>query len=215
MPDFVTLSCPTCGGKLKITPDIDRFACGNCGNEHLVVRSEGVVALKPLQESLTGLARAADRTASEMAIRRIQGEIAALQASKGPVRDKLTPLKEIEAAHKKRKDEANFVWQGPLWMAGCYLAYRLILYLEGAVEWVRLIAPLFCPWLYWIAQGGLVLGILACLWDVIFGRRPKMSTTEVENAIRAVEAELASMDETIRQREEELARHRAVASLQG
>lgn len=36
MPDFVTLSCPTCGGQLQITKDIERFACGHCGNEHIV-----------------------------------------------------------------------------------------------------------------------------------------------------------------------------------
>ncbi len=33
MPDFVTLSCPTCGGKLEITDNIERFACGYCGHE--------------------------------------------------------------------------------------------------------------------------------------------------------------------------------------
>jgi ribosomal protein S27E len=48
MPDFITLSCPSCGHKLQITDDIDRFACAECGNEHIVIRSGGVVALKPV-----------------------------------------------------------------------------------------------------------------------------------------------------------------------
>ena len=54
MADLFTLTCPTCGGKLQITPDIDRFACTHCGNEHLVKRSEGVIAIQPLAEFAHG-----------------------------------------------------------------------------------------------------------------------------------------------------------------
>jgi DNA-directed RNA polymerase subunit M/transcription elongation factor TFIIS len=43
MPDFITLSCPSCGNKLQITDDIDRFACAACGNEYIVNRSGGDV----------------------------------------------------------------------------------------------------------------------------------------------------------------------------
>ena len=82
MPDFVTLTCPKCGGKLQITPDLDRFACAHCGNEHLVKRAEGVVALQPLTESLGGLRRATDRTASEMALRRLADELGDLKESR-------------------------------------------------------------------------------------------------------------------------------------
>jgi hypothetical protein len=48
MQNLITLSCPSCGNKLQITEDIDRFACAECGNEHIVIRSGGVVALKPV-----------------------------------------------------------------------------------------------------------------------------------------------------------------------
>jgi DNA-directed RNA polymerase subunit RPC12/RpoP len=82
MPDFVTLTCPKCGGKLQITPDLDRFACAHCGNEHLVKRAQGVVALQPLTESLGGLRRATDRTASEMALRRLADELADLKEAR-------------------------------------------------------------------------------------------------------------------------------------
>jgi hypothetical protein len=43
--DFITLSCPSCGHKLQINEDIDRFACAACGNEHIVNRSGGDVFL--------------------------------------------------------------------------------------------------------------------------------------------------------------------------
>ena len=39
MSDFITLSCPSCGNKLQFTDDIDSFACGACGNEHIVNHS--------------------------------------------------------------------------------------------------------------------------------------------------------------------------------
>ena len=45
MADFITLSCPSCVHKLQITDDIDRFACGACGNEHIVNRSGGDIFL--------------------------------------------------------------------------------------------------------------------------------------------------------------------------
>ena len=80
MGDFVTLICPNCGGKLQITPDIDRFACTHCGNEHVVKRSEGMIAIQPLANSLTGLQRATDRTAAELGLRRTNEELARIEA---------------------------------------------------------------------------------------------------------------------------------------
>ncbi|MBE3067272.1 MAG: hypothetical protein IMZ73_07575 [Chloroflexi bacterium] len=52
MPDLVTLSCPSCGGKLNITNDIERFACGHSGREHVVKRAGGIVSLSPVVEAL-------------------------------------------------------------------------------------------------------------------------------------------------------------------
>lgn len=49
---LLTLSCPTCGAKLELTPDDDRFACPSCGNEHIVLRSGSEVVLKPVLERL-------------------------------------------------------------------------------------------------------------------------------------------------------------------
>jgi predicted RNA-binding Zn-ribbon protein involved in translation (DUF1610 family)/ribosomal protein L40E len=53
MADFLTLSCPSCGNKLQITNDIDRFVCAACGNEHIVNRSGGVITLKTIIEDIT------------------------------------------------------------------------------------------------------------------------------------------------------------------
>jgi ribosomal protein S27AE len=77
-PTSLSLTCPTCGGKLQITNNIERFACGYCGNEHLVRRSGGIVTIEPVIEGLKKIQEGTDKTASELAIRRLQEEISNL-----------------------------------------------------------------------------------------------------------------------------------------
>jgi predicted RNA-binding Zn-ribbon protein involved in translation (DUF1610 family) len=88
--DFITLSCPNCGGKLNITPDINRFACQFCGHEHIVRRHDGVVALEEVMGQInqninavgSGIQRlsgSAEKQASEIAIGRLKEEIVAIQ----------------------------------------------------------------------------------------------------------------------------------------
>jgi len=88
--DFITLACPNCGGKLNITPDINRFACQFCGHEHIVRRHDGVVALEEVMGQIsqnintvgTGIHRlsgSAEKQASEIAIGRLKEEIVVIQ----------------------------------------------------------------------------------------------------------------------------------------
>ena len=92
--DFITLSCPNCGGKLNVTSDVERFACQFCGHEHIVRRSGGIVALEPVMRMMgqineninlvgSGINRisgSAEKQASEAAINRIKQEITEHQA---------------------------------------------------------------------------------------------------------------------------------------
>jgi hypothetical protein len=75
MSDFITLSCPSCGGQLAITDDIHRFACTHCGTEHMVKRAPGIIAIEPVVHGLANIQRGTDRTASELAIVRLRGEM--------------------------------------------------------------------------------------------------------------------------------------------
>lgn len=84
--DFITLSCPNCGGKLEITPDMERFACKFCGNEHLVRRTGSVVSLAPVVEGLKRVETkfdqvltGSDRLAAEQTIQRLKVEIPELE----------------------------------------------------------------------------------------------------------------------------------------
>jgi len=77
--NIINLTCPSCGGKLQINNDIDRFACGYCGNEQMVVRSGGTISLAPVIDEIRQVSRGVDKTASELAIARLDREIAELQ----------------------------------------------------------------------------------------------------------------------------------------
>jgi hypothetical protein len=79
MPDFVTLTCPSCGGKLQITNDINRFACSYCGAEHIVRRSGGIVSLAPVVAALQRVQAGVDKTASELAITRLEPQVESCQ----------------------------------------------------------------------------------------------------------------------------------------
>lgn len=74
MSEFVSLTCPSCGGKLQIGNDVDRFACSYCGCEHVVKRSGGIVSLAPVIEEIRSVKNGVDKTASELAIKRLQEE---------------------------------------------------------------------------------------------------------------------------------------------
>jgi hypothetical protein len=86
--DFVTLSCPSCGGKLQITSDIERFACSYCGIEHIVRRGGGIITLAPFVEGLKGVQIGVDKTASELAIQRLTREISELERYYSQLYDK-------------------------------------------------------------------------------------------------------------------------------
>ena len=75
MADFVSLTCPSCQGKLQIGRDLEGFACSYCGTEYVVNRGGGVVSLSPVVDGLKRVERGVDRTASELAIARLQNDV--------------------------------------------------------------------------------------------------------------------------------------------
>ncbi|MFC1744834.1 hypothetical protein ACFL35_12660 [Candidatus Riflebacteria bacterium] len=135
MPDFITLTCPSCNGKLEITPDMDRFACGYCGNEHIVKRAGGVVQLEAVTQAIHGVKAevkgvkvGVDKTAAELAIVRLRKEIAELQEKK----EKLGPC---PPAGMEDTSAARFILgcSGSLAMIGCL--YPFSIFFLGWLVW--------------------------------------------------------------------------------
>jgi predicted RNA-binding Zn-ribbon protein involved in translation (DUF1610 family) len=46
MNDFIAMSCPSCGGKLNISPNTTTLICQHCGTEHMVRWQAGSVLLE-------------------------------------------------------------------------------------------------------------------------------------------------------------------------
>jgi len=44
--DMITLTCPTCGGKLEFSQNTTSLVCPHCGNEHLIRREQGNISLE-------------------------------------------------------------------------------------------------------------------------------------------------------------------------
>jgi predicted RNA-binding Zn-ribbon protein involved in translation (DUF1610 family) len=97
MSEFITLTCPSCGGKLEITKDIERFACAHCGREHVVRRAGSTISVAPVVDAIGRVGSGVDRTASELALARIQQEIHGLRRKEsdligGTPRPQVSPL---------------------------------------------------------------------------------------------------------------------------
>lgn len=75
MAEFLTLTCPSCGGKLSVSNSVNQFVCAHCGNEHIVKREGGTVWLDPLVKGIEDIRIGTNKTASELAIKRLQEEI--------------------------------------------------------------------------------------------------------------------------------------------
>lgn len=75
------LKCINCGAGLEISPDMNQFACGYCGVGQLVERKGGTVALKHVTDAISKVQVGTDKTAAELAIRRLQDESVQLGAA--------------------------------------------------------------------------------------------------------------------------------------
>src|SRR5258708_40151783 len=81
MPEpFITLKCESCGGKLEIHPDMERFACGYCGTEMVVQGRGGTVALRLGEAAIKRVQIGTDKTAAEFALLRLNDEVKVLRA---------------------------------------------------------------------------------------------------------------------------------------
>lgn len=105
--ELVSLSCPSCGGKLEITPQLERFACPYCGNEQIVRRSEGTVSLTPVVEGLKRVETkfdqvlsGSDRMAAEQTIQRLKAEIPEMEKSIAAKEASLQAIIPRESMHR-------------------------------------------------------------------------------------------------------------------
>ena len=213
MADFISLTCPTCGGKLQITPDLDRFACAHCGNEHMVKRSEGVVALQPLTESLTGLRQATDRTASELAIRRLTDDLVQLQAARQEVEGMAAGHRRVIATHNSKRLGCQSAIIGLVLTPLCFVVSSVVTYLtqgqpEGSYLSLFSVAMLLTAGIFGLMTAGFFLK-----W--LFSSDPTPARKVAEENLRATGAEISSLTERMAQKQAEIGQHQQRVALGG
>lgn len=100
MVDIISVACPSCGARVKRTDDFERVQCEYCGNELFVDWSNGNISLVKFERSLRDMKSGVDKTASELAIVRLEKEIKQLSKEIDNIDPeyKEEPVKFIESA---------------------------------------------------------------------------------------------------------------------
>jgi hypothetical protein len=76
-PALIALTCPACGAKLRVSSGAHTCACPSCGSEFTVECWGDAVSLQPVTEGLSDILAQNQRIANELAIARLEEEIAA------------------------------------------------------------------------------------------------------------------------------------------
>jgi hypothetical protein len=186
MKDLITLSCPSCGNKLQITSDIDRFACAACGNEYIVNRSDGIVSVKPVIDNLTKGLDEVDRTDSEIAIVRLNKEIDELEKARRNVPPKMI-------ADKSKPKNMGYI------TIVCIIGIITVSISGVSSSAIGFIVGLlFCG-----------LGILFLVYSLKQARKADESMAErTKIAYTEIDDELLRIDALIESKEKELAAHK-------
>jgi ribosomal protein S27AE len=106
----VSLKCPHCGANLSIGKSVDMFACGYCGASVKVERSGNIIALRLLTDAMTSVQRGTDRTAAELAIRRLSEELKTLEREKGDLLDSRRAMIAKWDNRIKAVDQSRALW---------------------------------------------------------------------------------------------------------
>jgi hypothetical protein len=213
MSEIVTLTCPSCGGKLEISPDIDRLKCVHCGQEQLILHDGNQLLIRPLQDSISLLQQATSRNASEQAIQRIKAEIQELEDQKSPLLEKKDGYLDLLKAHKKRKQDKRWVWITPLLILSVYFGYQGLIQLGKMNETIHAVEGfLFLPFICWSTIILLIISWFLTVFESIFKAGPKPPLQEVERLILEVDRELEVFEASKREKQEEISRHQGIVS---
>jgi hypothetical protein len=143
MPDFITLTCPSCGRTLQLASDIDRIDCVACGNEYMVIHNGGIVALQPVLDCMKRVQIGVDKIASELKIERITKEIEEMEK----IKIKIPSLVDIDIVPESESTGCDF-------------------HLLMIVGLIMLIVSAVNSWVAWIWIGITICGSSALLYAI-------------------------------------------------
>jgi len=100
----ISMKCVGCGADLQIKPETIEFVCAYCGSAQVVDRSGGAVTLSLVTEAIGRVQQGTDRTASELALVRLEKELAAINEDY----ELLTPVKPLPPEHPRPAVKSPF-----------------------------------------------------------------------------------------------------------
>jgi hypothetical protein len=164
-----------------------------------------VIAIQPLAESLTGLKRATDRTASELAIRRLTDDLTQLQAARQLAEGRVAEHRKVIAAHDAKKVGGQSAIGGFVITPLCYLVYLASDALtrnvsEGSLLWFLSNCVLLCvP----------ILGLMTIWFSLkwLLSSDPTPERKIAEKNLQAADAEVASLAQAMAQKQAEIGQH--------
>lgn len=102
---MIKLSCRSCGAKLELTDDIDRFTCLHCGSEWLVNRSGGIASLKAVEDKLEDVVSATKDIVEELKAGKSKEAILREEQLRIEAREEIKKQKEEEERQRYAKEE--------------------------------------------------------------------------------------------------------------
>jgi ribosomal protein S27AE len=122
------LKCPNCGAKLNVAKSLDVFACSYCGASIKLAQSGGVVALELLAGQLAGVRRGTDKTAAELALRRLKEKGAELDRESAALRQRENAMRTeiITAREKVRMRQFPLLTLGSVALVTCILSALVV-----------------------------------------------------------------------------------------
>lgn len=230
MSDFITLTCPSCSAKLQITNDVERFACGNCGNEHIIRRNGGIVSIAPIVESLTEFKTSIDINNAEHAIKRLREDIPKLEAKKRDVNQKFQAAINIFdpnyiTAKSKFMDSAKSIITGAiggvcLLLLASYASYAVSI---NPKDYISEVSPsnIIAFFGFWGFTS--LVGFISLVWSIIaWGRRQSLKgqfdqmenerLIKIETMKKEFQTEIGEIDREISSKQIELQRYEKMVS---
>ncbi|HTP08074.1 MAG TPA: zinc ribbon domain-containing protein [Anaerolineae bacterium] len=98
MSNLITLTCPSCGGRLEVTNNTERYVCAHCGNTHIVDPGERAESL----------ANEVEQMRLKMDIRQVEEDLTTL-------RERLTAIEaQLNEQHDGQKMVSMLIWAMPI-----------------------------------------------------------------------------------------------------
>jgi hypothetical protein len=189
MTEFVSLTCPSCGGKLQITGDIEQFACGYCGTEYVVKRGVGIVSLAPGVEELKRIQIGTDKMASELAIPRLRAELEELE-------DKVSEERARMSAASKQRGYGR-------WLIAAAIFGMMMLWLRSLNQQVPFLesGPRDQQWL-----GAVIVSFLVGVLTELGARSNRTKT------MKRCSESIETLGDEIKEKRSQLERHEEIVS---